>query len=508
MTEITAELTKPLLIDGAMSTALEQLGADTNNSLWTASVLANQPALVKKVHQEYFKAGARLEITDTYQANVPAFIKNGYSKQEAHSLIQRAVALAKEARDEYQQETGIYNYVAGALGPYGAYLANGSEYSGDYHLSTTEYQQFHRPRLTDILTVGVDVIAIETQPRLDEVLTELDLVKELAPDILCYVSFSLKDPTHLPDGTPLAVAARTVAKYPNVFAVGVNCIPLEEVTAAIETIHQATDKPVIALVADLSADQRATVLSLMGVTEQDLANYTVITITNEDEHKYLDSYVDPAVIGTRALSSVMVTPAEAGHGVMVTTQNINYCTTGMYRNALLTAGVEDADIMVVGPTEISGTAGLIGAVKAYEQVSGEPISDETLDTAMNELVTTGELVTKSASDEEVEALIAYIKAKLAAGELETEDDIRNEIKEGEQKFDVSLDESEEQQIVDFMLKIKKLGLDPNVLLDQAADLYSKFGDELLNKATDDGFFSGLGNIVNSIADFFKGLFKK
>lgn len=271
---------------------------------------------------------------------------------------------------------------------------------------------------------------------------------------------------------------------------------------------ETADKPVIALGADLSADQRATVLSLMGVTEEDLVNYTVITITNADEHKYLDSYVDPAVIGTRALSSVMVTLAEAGHGVMVTTQNINYCTTGMYRNALLTAGVEDADIMVVGPSQISGTAGLIGAVKAYEQVSGEPISDETLDTAMNELVTTGELVTKSASDEEVEALIAYIKAKLAAGELETEDDIRKAIKEGEQKFGVSLDESEEQQIVDFMLKIKKLGLDPNVLLDQAADLYSKFGDELLNKATDDGFLSGLGNIVNSIADFFKGLFKK
>ena len=271
---------------------------------------------------------------------------------------------------------------------------------------------------------------------------------------------------------------------------------------------ETADKPVIALGADLSADQRATVLSLMGVTEEDLVNYTVITITNADEHKYLDSYVDPAVIGTRALSSVMVTPAEAGHGVMVTTQNINYCTTGMYRNALLTAGVEDADIMVVGPSQISGTAGLIGAVKAYEQVSGEPISDETLDTSMNELVTTGELVTKSASDEEVEALIAYIKAKLAAGELETEDDIRKAIKEGEQKFGVSLDESEEQQIVDFMLKIKKLGLDPNVLLDQAADLYSKFGDELLNKATDDGFLSGLGNIVNSIADFFKGLFKK
>lgn len=270
---------------------------------------------------------------------------------------------------------------------------------------------------------------------------------------------------------------------------------------------EGTDKGVIALGADLSAEQKATVLSMMGVSEEEFSNYTVITITNQDEHKYLDSYVDPSVIGTRALSSVMVTPAEEGHGVVVTTQNINYCTTGMYRNALLTAGVENADIMVVGPTQISGTAGLIGAIKAYEQVSGEPVSDEVLDTAMNELITTGELVTKSASDEEVEALIAYIKAKLAAGELENEDDIRKAIHEGEEKFGVALEDSEEQQIVDFMLKIKKLGLDPNMLLDQAADLYDKFGDELLNKATEENFFSGLGEVMDSIVGFFKGLFQ-
>ena len=246
MTTITAELSAPLLIDGAMSTALEQLGADTNNPLWTASVLAKQPELVKRVHQEYFTAGARLAITDTYQANVPAFIVNGYSARQAHQLIRRAVILAKEARDEYQQKTGIYNYVAGALGPYGAYLADGSEYTGDYHLSTAEYKQFHRPRLTDILSVGVDVIAIETQPRLDEVLAELELVKELSPTTLCYVSFSLKDRTTLADGTPLAVAARTVAKSHTGFAGGIICIPLEEVTPAVEVIHRVTAKPVIA----------------------------------------------------------------------------------------------------------------------------------------------------------------------------------------------------------------------------------------------------------------------
>jgi len=269
---------------------------------------------------------------------------------------------------------------------------------------------------------------------------------------------------------------------------------------------EGTDKPVIALGADLSAEQRATVLSYMGLTEADLANYTVITINNEDEHKYLDSYVDPSIIGTKSLSSVMVTPAEKGHGVVVTTQNITYCTTGMYRNALLTAGVEDADVLVVGPTQISGTAGLIGAVKAYEVVSGTPVSDETLDVAMDELVTTSDIVQKSASDEEVEALIAYIKQKIAAGELKNEDDIRKAIDEGEVKFGVTLEQSEKDRIVNFMLKVNKLGLDPNMLLDQAADLYDKFGDSLIDKAEDGSLFGNIGSFFGKIGEFFKGLF--
>lgn len=267
---------------------------------------------------------------------------------------------------------------------------------------------------------------------------------------------------------------------------------------------------IVALGEDLSPEQRTTVLNLMGLTEADLASCTVITITNEQEHQYLDAYVDPAVIGTRALSSVMVTPAESGHGVMVSTKNINYCTTGMYRNALLTAGVQDADILVVGPTELSGTAALIGAIKAYEEMSGENISDATLDTAMNELVATGEIATHSASSEQVEELIAYIKGKLAAGELDNEEEIRAAIAEGETKFGVDLTDAEVQQIVDFMMKIKELGLDPNMLLDQAADLYEQYGDELLQKAQDPGFWEGVGNFFvaagNAIVDFVKGLF--
>ena len=269
-------------------------------------------------------------------------------------------------------------------------------------------------------------------------------------------------------------------------------------------------KTIIALGADLTEAQKAEVLGIMGVSADSLENYTVISVTNDMEHQYLDSYLGADVIGSKSLSSVMLTPAEKGHGVVVTTQNINFCTTGMYRNALLTAGVEDADIMVVGPTEISGTAALIGAIKAYEESTGVVVSDQTLDIALNELVTTGAIATKSASSEEVEALVAYIKGKIAAGELENEDDIRAAIAEGEQKFGVTLEDAEVEQIVSVMLKIKELGLDPNMLVDQAADLYEKWGDDFVNHLDEGGFFDSVAeffsNIGKSIGEFFTGLF--
>ena len=275
-------------------------------------------------------------------------------------------------------------------------------------------------------------------------------------------------------------------------------------------------KSIIALGADLSAEQRATVLSLMDVTEADLANYQVVTITNDMEHQYLDAYMDASVIGSKSLSSVKITPAESGHGVLVTTKNINYCTTGMYRNALLTAGVSDADILVVGPTEISGTAALIGAIKGYEAMSGESVSDTTLDTAMNELITTGEIAMQDADSQDIEELIAFVKAKVAAGGLDSDDQIRSAIEEGEDKFGVTLTEDEINQVIAIMQKINQLGLDPNVLVAQAEDLYSKFGKDFLKnldtdaiakevaKSAASGFFAKIGDAIKG---FFAGLFQ-
>ncbi len=281
-------------------------------------------------------------------------------------------------------------------------------------------------------------------------------------------------------------------------------------------------KGFIALGADLSADQKATVLATMGISEADLGDYEIVTTTNKEEHDSLDKYIDPGLIGTKSLSSVLVKPAESGHGVVVTTNNINFCTTNMYRNALITAGVSDADIMVAAPTPISGTAALIGALKAYEKMSGEEVSSAALDTSLNELVTTGELKEAVGDDKEAEELIAYIKTVIATNDLNTKEEIEAAIRKGMKDKNVSLTDQEIAQIVDLMLKVKAMGIDYNVLAEQAEDIYAKYKDDIkagtfdINKVDikDLGLTKVIGNAITNtaknigkgIADFFKGLF--
>ncbi|MBO5241408.1 MAG: DUF1002 domain-containing protein [Lachnospiraceae bacterium] len=312
--------------------------------------------------------------------------------------------------------------------------------------------------------------------------------------------------------------------------------PVADVVNPEKIVNIDATKSILALGADLSDEQRASVLTQMGLTEADLPSFTLITITNEMEHQYLGSYMDASVIGSKSLSSVLITPKESG-GVVVTTKNINYCTTGMYRNALLTAGVSDAEILVAAPSPMSGTAALIGAIKGYEAMTGVAVEEVTLDTAMDELITTGEIAediaTQTGGDsEQIEELIAFVKANVAAGELKTEEDVLAVIAEGEKKFEVTLTQEQKQQIVDIMMKINELGLDPQMLIEQAEDLYGKFGtdffqdlninlDELnldnlnldgldteaieeeISKQVSEGF---IAKVVNAIKEFFAGIF--
>ena len=237
------------------------------------------------------------------------------------------------------------------------------------------------------------------------------------------------------------------------------------------------EKPYVSLGADLSANDRAIVLKLLGVTEDDLKNYTVTTITNADEHKYLDSYLSKSVIGTRALSSVLVKGKTDGSGIKVTTYNITYCTTGMYQNALATAGIEDAEIVVAGPYNISGTAALVGAIKSYENMTGETVSQENVDTATNELVVTGKLAESVGDSDKAEQLVGAVKEQVVEGSDNgkklTEEEIGNVVDQAAQEMDVQLSDEDRQEIVDLMDKIKGLDIDVDSLKEQAKDLYDK-----------------------------------
>ena len=275
--------------------------------------------------------------------------------------------------------------------------------------------------------------------------------------------------------------------------------------AHAQSIWKEDGKAVVALGADLTEAQKDTVLGLMGITREQLADYDVITVTNAQEHQYLDSYLSPSVIGSKSLSSVMLKKGAAGSGVFVTTKNINYCTTGMYRNALLTAGVQDTEVIVAAPTPISGTAALIGAVKAYEKMEGTTIPDAALYNALNEMITTGELAQAAkdmeVSSEEIEQFMAWLKEKVAKGELDSDGDIRAAVEEGEAKFGVSLTDGEVQKILDLMGKLKNMGLDSEYLFSQAEKLYNKYGAEIVEHA-DEAISEAVSGAVSNAADGF------
>ncbi len=236
-----------VVVDGAMSTALESLGADLNDSLWSAKVLVENPDLSRQVHLDYYRSGANVAITASYQATAPGFAKKGIGEAEARRLIALSVALAKEAREAYLLENPAAKredlLVAGAVGPYGAYLADASEYTGKYRLTRAEYEAFHAVRIEALLSAEPDLLAIETQPRLDEIEAILGLLRN--KPISAWVTMTLGEDGKLPDGTPVEEAARVLDAHPNVEAVGFNCLPQARVADALQALGRGTSKPLI-----------------------------------------------------------------------------------------------------------------------------------------------------------------------------------------------------------------------------------------------------------------------
>ncbi len=268
-------------------------------------------------------------------------------------------------------------------------------------------------------------------------------------------------------------------------------------------------KPFLSLGADLTKEQRKTVLSLLDVRENELSDYEVIEITNQDEHDYLDDYLSASVIGTKALSSVRVEKVGEEKGIRVETKNITYCTSGMYTNALTTAGVTDAEVVVAGPFGISGTAALVGAMKAYEKMTGETVSQENADAATNELVVTSDLAS-DIGNEKAEELMALTKQRIADGDFDTVGGIQDVVKEASEELGVTLTDEQEQALVGVFDKINGLDLDVDKLKQQAEEVYGKLQQLGLDAEKASGILSKITqffkDVADKIASFFKDLF--
>lgn len=280
----------------------------------------------------------------------------------------------------------------------------------------------------------------------------------------------------------------------------------DETLADDNVVIKEDDKPYLALGADLTNEQKNQVLELMGINPDDIGNYDLVTVKNEEEHQYLDAYLDSSTIGTRALSSVVIVKRDKGDGIHISTKNISYCTIGMYKNALATAGLEDADVIVAAPFPISGTAALIGAMKAYADMEDTKVDKASLDAAMNEIVVTGELSENLGDKEQSEQLIAYVKKKVLEDGLDSAKEIQSAISEACDKFEVSLTDEDKERIASLMEKIGSLDIDVDSLLKQAGSIYESLAD--MEERT--GFFAGIIAFFKKIADailsFIQGIF--
>ena len=243
------DLQPALVIDGALATELERRGCDLKDSLWSAKILLEQPEKIKQVHYDYFKAGADCAITASYQATIAGFAKRGLSEAEAVALMKKSVTLAKEARDEFwaveANRTGrVKPFVAASVGPYGAYLANGEEYTGNYGLTEKELMDFHRPRMRALIEAGADLLACETIPCLIEAQALVKLLGEFQ-SVHAWISFSCRDEAHVCEGDRFEDCIRQIEASPFVDAVGVNCTSPRFIPALIREAKKATQKPVL-----------------------------------------------------------------------------------------------------------------------------------------------------------------------------------------------------------------------------------------------------------------------
>jgi homocysteine S-methyltransferase len=239
-----------LLLDGGLATELESRGENLHDPLWSARILITAPEKIADIHYAYFLAGADVAITSSYQATFPGLRAAGLTAQQSERLIRHSVVVALQARDRFwsdpQNRIGrLRPLIAASIGPYGAFLHDGSEYRGDYQISRKELKAFHLDRLTVLCNSGADLIACETIPALAEAEVLTELLSE-GPNIQAWISFSCRDGAHISDGTEFSVAIAAVVDSEAVVAAGLNCTAPRFVNKLLDQARHVTDKPLVA----------------------------------------------------------------------------------------------------------------------------------------------------------------------------------------------------------------------------------------------------------------------
>lgn len=246
--EETLKQTKVMVLDGATGSALEMLGCNINHRLWTAKVLADQPDKIYEAHMGYLKAGADALITSSYQATIPGLLESGYSLEDAERIIKSSVTICQKAIADWWEAEGkdsgrAYPLCLAAMGPYGAYLADGSEYTGAYAITEEGLREFYVKRMDLLLAEDPDIVLIETQPSLREALIACDLCEEKGADY--WISFSCRDGHHTNAGQTIEEVCEAFKKdHPHCKMIGVNCTAPKHIVSLIKDFKENIDIPV------------------------------------------------------------------------------------------------------------------------------------------------------------------------------------------------------------------------------------------------------------------------
>ncbi|GAE30715.1 extracellular protein [Halalkalibacter hemicellulosilyticusJCM 9152] len=291
---------------------------------------------------------------------------------------------------------------------------------------------------------------------------------------------------------------RMITKSFLFFLIGLLLLPT--ILPAVALADAMPGDVIVTLGEDLSESQRQQLMNEMGVTEDNL----IVYVSNEEEHQYLGSYISASRIGTNALSSSKITLLESGEGLSVETNRIDWISDEMYMNALITAGVEDAEIYVTAPIDVSGTAALTGLLKAYEVAMEIEIPEEQKQIANEEMVKTGEL-SHTIGAENATELMNRIKEEIGDQPIESEEDLRALIQRIANEMGITLTDEELNGLISLFMRMKDLNIDWNQVQNQINKVRDNLGD-YLNREETQSFIRSVLDFFSRLIDVIKGWF--